>query len=76
MKVISSDKKKILIEVDNLLELEILSKATAREARRHQSNWDGCEAIYPEELTYHADMKEISRDLKVTFAKLRKKYKS
>jgi hypothetical protein len=75
MKIISSNKKKTVLEI-NPLELEILSKAITQEARRHEYNWLKCTPLYPEELVYFANMKMMSQDMKRELGKLRKKDKS
>jgi hypothetical protein len=75
MNIVSHNKKKIVIEI-NPLELEILTKATTQEARRHEYNWNNCVPLHPEEIMYFADMKMISEDMKKELSKLRKNTKS
>ena len=75
MNLISQNKETITVELTPL-ELEIFRSAMSKEIISRRKTWDNANPTLPEELIYHAVIKEVSELLLYETNKRIKVYKS
>jgi len=64
MQIVEQNKDEITLKLSPL-ELEVLRNAMVRESASRRTNWNSVEPRFPEELMYHAVMKDTSDHIKV-----------
>lgn len=73
MKILKQTKKTTTVELSPV-ELEILRGALVKENNSRRRTWKQVEPQFPEELMYHAIMKDTADTLKAGVYKIIKKY--
>lgn len=73
MKILKQTKKSTTVELSPL-ELEILRGAIVKESNSKTKAWKQVSPIFPEELIYHAVMKDTAKTLKAGIYKIIKRY--
>lgn len=69
MKVVSQVKTKVVVELSPV-ELELIKSGLVRERNYRRQQWEKVNPKFPEELMYHAVLKDTSEDLSTNIFKV------
>ncbi len=73
VKIMKQTKKKTTVELSPV-ELEVLRGAIVKEYKSRNKTWNQLNPIFPEELMYHAIMKDTAQSLKAGIHKIIQRY--